>query len=104
MDGDFEEAKRALLKALAKKYIWWEPPDAAAQNERRVVAQIMNIGDFDDVRRALTAFGVKPFEDALTHADPGWFSAKSWAYWHYRCRIVPFEKDPPALPTRKIHR
>jgi hypothetical protein len=39
-----------LIKALARKYIWWETPDEAALQPERVIAQVMNIGDFADVQ------------------------------------------------------
>lgn len=104
MEQDSDQAKGALLKALATKYIWWKSPEDAIRNERRVVAQIMDIGDFEDVRIALNTFGKEPFEDALRHADPGWFSAKSWAYWHYRSGITPYQEAPPVMPSREFSR
>jgi hypothetical protein len=44
-------------------------------------AQIMNIGDFDDVRLVWEATGSEPFHEALQNAEPGWFNNRSWAYW-----------------------
>jgi len=102
MNRNLSEATDTLLKALAKKYIWWKSPDEAARDTRRVVAQIMNVGDFDDVRIALLTLGKEPFREALTHAEPGWFSPKSWAYWHYRFGITAFDNAPPPLPKRTL--
>ena len=38
------------LKGFAGIYIWWRTPDEAVAMPQRVVAQVMNIGDYDDVR------------------------------------------------------
>lgn len=38
------------LKTLARKYIWWKTPDEAITMPERVIAQVMNIGDYSDVR------------------------------------------------------
>jgi hypothetical protein len=40
------------LRPLAKKYIWWETPDEALESPRRVIAQVMNIGTFEDASPA----------------------------------------------------
>ena len=37
------------LKPLAGKYIWWKTPDDAVAMPERVIAQVMNIGDYADV-------------------------------------------------------
>ena len=94
--------RHRLIATLAKKYVWWLPPDEAARDERRVVAQVMDIGDFDDVRVAIERLGTEPFKVALTHAQAGWFSPKSWAYWHYRCGLTPYDSAPPPLPARPL--
>jgi len=102
MGHDSESTRRTLFMALARKYVWWKQPDEAMKNQRRVIAQVMNIGDFDDVRAALSAFGQEPFEDALAHAEAGWFSPKSWAYWHYRFRSVAPGHEVPPMPVRVV--
>jgi len=45
------------LKPLASKYIWWKTPDEAVAMPERVIAQVMNIGDYADV----PAFPVRRF-------------------------------------------
>lgn len=37
------------LKPLASKYIWWKTPEDAVVMPERVIAQVMNIGDYADV-------------------------------------------------------
>jgi len=36
------------LKQFAAKYIWWKTPEEAVARPERVIAQVMNIGDYDD--------------------------------------------------------
>lgn len=36
------------LKSFARKYIWWKTPDEAVALPERVIAQVMNIGDYAD--------------------------------------------------------
>ena len=89
------------LKKLARKYIWWKPPDEAVTRPERIVAQVMNIGDYEDVQYLVHEAGSTYLCKVLTHAEVGQFNARSWTYWHYRLGL----SDPgevPALPRRKI--
>lgn len=90
-----------LIKTLAQKYIWWKPPDEAAEQPERVIAQVMNIGDFDDTRTLIAEVGEAVLADVLRHAEVGQFNPRSWAYWHYRLGLAEPEQLPP-MPTRKL--
>jgi hypothetical protein len=79
---------RTMLKRLASKYIWWKPPDEAVAMPERVVAQVMDIGDFDDMQALAEAVGDEYLRRVLQHAEAGFFSKKSWAYWHYRLGLA----------------
>ena len=90
-----------FLKRLARKYVWWKTPDEAVAMPERVVAQVMNIGDYDDVQALADRVGDAYLRDVLTHAEIGQFSARSWAYWHYRLGLA----EPgrvPTMPTRRL--
>lgn len=90
-----------LVERLASKYIWWKGPREAVSRPERVIAQVMNIGDYDDVLALVREAGVSYLREVLTHAEPGQFNARSWAYWHYRLGL----SDPgkvPALPVRRL--
>lgn len=39
------------------KYIWWKTTDDALHYERSLIAQVMNLGGWEDVRRLETTFG-----------------------------------------------
>ena len=88
-----------LLKLLASKYIWWKTPEEAIATPERVMAQVMNIGDFDDIQALARMVGDEMLRQVLTHAEAGQFDPRSWAYWHYRLGLADLERVPP-LPRR----
>ena len=90
----------ALLYRLAKRYIWRQSPEKTLTRPRELIAQVMNIGDFDDARALLDAVGEEHFKEAILNAQPGWFSARSWNYWHYRLGLIACNTEPPPLPKR----
>lgn len=90
-----------LLKRLARKYIWWKPPEEAVARPERIVAQVMNIGDYEDVQRLVHEAGLTYLCEVLTHAEVGQFDARSWTYWHYRLGLSDLG-EVPALPQRKL--
>jgi hypothetical protein len=89
------------LRYLASKYIWWKKPDEAVAMPERVIAQVMNIGDYADVQLLAGQVGDEILRDVLSHADAGQFNPRSWAYWHYRLGLAEVD-DVPALPRRRF--
>lgn len=89
------------IKAMAQKYIWWQNPIEAATWPERVIAQVMNMGDFDDAKYLLESVGDEAFIKALKNAQAGWFNERSWHYWHYRLELCLFG-EVPALPVRRF--
>ena len=90
----------SILDEMGPKYIWWKTGYSGAFLQRRIVAQVMDIGDYGDVLRVLDELGEDPFRDVLTHAEAGWLNARSWSYWHYRLGLVPPGEPVPPLPHR----
>ncbi|PWC17262.1 hypothetical protein [Brenneria corticis] len=90
-----------ILKALAHKYIWWKSPDEAIAYPQRIIAQVMNIGDYSDVQTLVAHIDDDTLRDVMTHAEAGQFNARSWAYWHYRLDLCAFDQVPP-LPLRRF--
>jgi len=89
-----------LLEKLASKYIWWKTAQEAIEHPDRVVAQVMNLGDYEVqalVHRVDSAY----LRQVLTEAEAGQFDARSWAYWHYRLGLCEPDKLP-ALSARTI--
>lgn len=87
------------LKRLAAKYVWWKTPDDAARLPDRVMAQVMNIGDYADVQSLVALVGDDRLRNVLAQAQAGQFFALSWAYWHYRLALAKLG-EVPQLPVR----
>lgn len=90
-----------FLEVLGKRYIWWKRPCDAASEPRRVIAQVMNLGDWDDVNAMQQRQGAGALREALRHAEAGQFNARSWSWWHYRLGLAAVGQVP-ALPTRQF--
>jgi len=95
-----EEAS-ALLQELARKYVWWKSTEEAAVYPDRIVAQVMDIGDYNDVQRVSDELGEDFLRQVLRQAEIGQFTPRSWAYWHYRLGLAEPERVPP-MPGRRI--
>lgn len=92
-----------MLKPYARRYLWWKAPDEAIRQPLRVIAQVMDIGDYSDVQQLAHRLGDSAFEAALAQAEAGQFSARSWAYWHFRLGLAKPGHLPP-LPQRRLTR
>ena len=99
--ASLDQLDRDTLKRMSRKYVWWKSPDEALAFPGRVIAQVMNIGDYEDVQTVANLVGDQVLRDVLTHAEIGQFNARSWAYWHYRLGLAEGLEDP-AMPTRRL--
>ncbi len=93
--------QKDILLYFAQKYIWWKPPKEAILIPNRIIAQVMNIGSYDDVRILFNNFEEDLLREILHHAEAGQFTPRSWTYWHYCLNLCNTEQVPP-LPVRKI--
>ena len=100
MFPDMTPRQRQELHRLAARYVWWKTPEQALQQPDRIVAQVMELGDFEDVQRMMEILGEERLAAVLRHAEAGQFSARSWAYWHYRLGLAAPGEVPP-LPQRR---
>ncbi|MGH8801357.1 MAG: hypothetical protein ACREX6_03545 [Casimicrobiaceae bacterium] len=89
------------LEALARRYIWWKSATEAMSTPDRIIAQVMNIGDFDDMQALARQVGDDVLRRVLTNAEAGQFNARSWTYWHYRLDLAHLGQVPP-MPVRKV--
>jgi len=88
------------LRKFSQRYVWWKTPEEAAAYPMRVIAQVMNLGTFEDIRRLTAEVDEDSLRDILRHAEAGQFSERSWAYWHYRLGMAEVGRVP-AMPKRK---
>src|SRR5260363_328132 len=66
------------LKPFASKYVWWKTPDEAVAMPERVIAQVMNMGDYADVQTLAVQVGDDARRKALNPAEAGHFKDRSW--------------------------
>jgi hypothetical protein len=92
--------ERQLLEQLAARYIWWKAPADAVRYPQRVAAQVMNIGDYDDVQRLAHTLTFDGLRAVLRSAEAGQFNDRSWHYWHYRLGLAKVPQDVPHMPMR----
>lgn len=95
------QVNQESLKPFASKYIWWKTPEEAVAMPERVIAQVMNIGDYSDVLSLASLVGDEVLREVLTRAEAGQFNERSWAYWHYRLGLSNVDQVPP-LPVRRM--
>ncbi len=89
-----------LLRAFATRYIWWGTIEEALLFPERILAQVMNLGTFDDLVRLSNAWTSDELRHVITHAEPGWFDERSWTFWHLRLGLTAGDEPPPPLPIR----
>ena len=91
--------QKTLLQ-LASKYIWWKSPIDAIKLPERVIAQVMNIGDYADVQILANLLGEENMRTVLKNAECGQFNERSWTYWHYRLGLADVDNVPPMILRR----
>jgi transcriptional regulator with XRE-family HTH domain len=95
-----DPAAQALLRRMARRYIWWQTPEASIQDPHRVIAQIMDLGTLEDFQETAAVLGKRRMADVLTLASPGWFHPKSWAFWNIALGMTSSGRIPP-IPARR---
>lgn len=103
MPGHVSDRSANLLSELARKYLWWEPIGNTAHAPARVIAQVMNLGTYDDIRRLEAAVGPSRLAEIMAQAEPGWFSPRSWEFWRGRLARLTGARIAQAAPRRSFH-
>jgi hypothetical protein len=86
------------LLALARKVVWFEPPEKALSNLPRFIAYALTFGLHDDIKVLRRHLADDDLRAALDAAPPGIFDNRSWAYWQLKLGRYP----TPPLPERHI--
>jgi len=93
MDLDLSPAARAEIDILARRYLWW-PGTSGPHSAARSVAQIMNLGTYEDIMRLEALVPPAALTRLMSNAQPGWFSPRSWEFWRGRLG-ADLPDDPP---------
>lgn len=86
------------LQSLARRYVWWNNTEWALAHADILIANIMNLGSWEDIQALRKEVGDEVLKKVLRHPPPGYFNYRSWDYWHVKFNITPI----PPLPTRKL--
>ena len=91
------EAIEPLLSELALKYLWWKPINGGGHPRDRIIAQVMNLGTYDDIRRLEKALGPIDLARVARCAAAGWFTPRSWEFWRGRLAVsgIRIPRQPP---------
>ncbi len=96
---------QARLTDLARRYMWWNAPEAALAAHRRFIAQVMAIGTWEDAHWLLRHLGAEAFVEVLRSPPPGVLSPRAWHFWHRRLlgRAPPVPVPPGrSIPGRSV--
>jgi hypothetical protein len=88
---------------FGRKYLWWKPVGGQPFSEDRIIAQVMNIGTYDDILLLEQTVGNARLIDIMQHATPGWFSNRSWEFWRGRLSFATGTAIPKEAPRRYLH-
>jgi hypothetical protein len=91
----------ALLAEFAARYIWWQ--DAESPSHDRIIAQVMSIGTYADIRRLEASCSPEELRGVMLRAQPGWISDKSWHFWRGRLLHDGVGPIPESPPRRSFH-
>jgi len=86
------------LRQIAKRIIWFEPPDQAVQDPVRFLAYAMTYATPEDMQEIRRQVSDDDIRSALASAPPGIIDPRSWTYWHLKMGTY----APPPLPQRKL--
>jgi len=89
-----------LIKRMANRYVWWQPPEVSVKDPRRVIAQVMDVGTIEDIRALAKGVGRNTLIGVMKQARPGWFRPRSWAFWHTVLGLATAGRIPP-IPSRR---
>lgn len=89
-----------FLRRMARRYIWWQSPEASIKDHLRVIAQVMDMGTLEDIQGVAAVHGKGRMAEVLNLAQPGWFHPKSWAFWNIALGRTSSGRIPP-IPARK---
>ncbi len=89
-----------LLAEFASRYIWWR--DEQPPSDDRVIAQVMSLGTYDDIRRLEACYGPHDLRAVMLRAQPGWVDERSWDLWRGRLAFAGAGPIPEIPPRRFV--
>jgi hypothetical protein len=85
-------------EALARRLVWFEPPEEALSDASRLLAYAFARATHEDMKLLRTFLDDDDLREALDRAPPGIIDPRSWAYWNSKLGRYP----PPPMPKRSF--
>jgi hypothetical protein len=103
MSSTSSHGSAEFIASLAAKYMWWPAVGGRGHGEDRVLAQVMDIGSYEDILHLEATLGRERLAEVMRHAAPGWISARSWDFWRGRLRAQAGLEVPKRAPRRTFY-
>lgn len=85
------------VSEVARRLLWWKTEEQWFQDEPRLIAQIMVLGDLEDTRALLSVYPAEQLKAVLDDPPPGVFTPQAWNFWH-----LYLGKELSPLPKRSF--
>jgi hypothetical protein len=89
-----DSSEEALIAEFDRRYMWWRPIGGGPHTRERVIAQVMNLGAYEDIRRLERMLGREALGEVIRNAAPGWFTPRAWEFWRGRLSAAGIEIAP----------
>jgi hypothetical protein len=96
-----EDERSGLVAELGRRYVWWS--DGQQVDRTRVIAQVMELGTYEDIRRIEAVFAPEELRDVMLRAPAGAIGQRSWDFWRGRLRFAGCATIPQTPPRRSFH-
>ena len=88
---------------MARKYVWWQPPERTLRERRLLLAQMMTLATVDDARWLVSNVSADELRGVLRDPPVGVLNRRSWVFWRRRLGLdpaapLPARRLPPRLP------
>jgi hypothetical protein len=97
-----DEAARQTITELGKRYLWWKSVGDQPHSTERIIAQIMNLGTWDDILQLEETLSPSRLVEIMLQAQPGCFSERSWEFWRGRLSHTTGAAIPDQPPQRSF--
>ncbi len=92
--------KTGRIAYLAKRYFWWSAADENGHSLPRMIAQIMQLGSYDDILSLEGITDRDVLADVMRNSAAGWFDDRSWDFWRGRLSHSDSGDIPELRPKR----
>jgi len=88
---------------LARRIIWFEPPEQALSDPIRFMAYAMTYARHEDMQEIRRYVSDDDIREAIDHAPAGIIDPRSWAYWNAKMGRYPAPPPPVRMFTASLH-